>query len=137
MLPDQQCFEPLADLFSSHRLSTIINANRIIVIKDGSIVEQGSHEELIRAKGKYADLWAKQVFLKPRVAEMVGDQVVAEGSKTLSVVNDLTVELTESELAKAREPTTPTTPRDSTMPKLVGDDKGSGTAGHVREVHTS
>ena len=40
----------------AHRLSTIKNANRIIVLKEGEIVEQGSHKELINASGEYAKL---------------------------------------------------------------------------------
>jgi len=40
----------------AHRLSTIKNADRIIVLKEGEIVEQGSHRELINASGEYAKL---------------------------------------------------------------------------------
>ena len=40
----------------AHRLSTIKNADRIIVLKEGEIVEQGSHKELINASGEYAKL---------------------------------------------------------------------------------
>lgn len=47
----------------AHRLSTIRNADRIIVIADGQIVEQGSHEELITHDGRYADLY-KQHFVE-------------------------------------------------------------------------
>jgi ABC-type dipeptide/oligopeptide/nickel transport system ATPase component len=42
-----------------------MNADRIIVVEHGQIVEQGAHTELIVANGRYADLWSKQVFLKP------------------------------------------------------------------------
>lgn len=45
----------------AHRLSTIINADRILVVNDGEILEDGTHESLISAGGKYADLWSKQV----------------------------------------------------------------------------
>lgn len=38
-----------------------MNADRIIVVDDGSILEQGTHDKLIAAGGKYAELWSKQV----------------------------------------------------------------------------
>jgi ATP-binding cassette subfamily B protein len=41
----------------AHRLSTIKNADRIIVIKEGEIIEQGSHDSLIAAGGHYAELY--------------------------------------------------------------------------------
>lgn len=44
----------------AHRLSTIKDANLILVMKDGDIVEQGTHEELLEANGFYADLYNSQ-----------------------------------------------------------------------------
>ena len=44
----------------AHRLSTIKNADMILVINDGNIIEQGSHEELLKKKGFYADLYNSQ-----------------------------------------------------------------------------
>lgn len=44
----------------AHRLSTIRDADLILVMKDGDIVEQGSHEELLAQKGFYADLYNSQ-----------------------------------------------------------------------------
>ena len=44
----------------AHRLSTIQNADRIIVLKEGKIIEQGSHRELINASGEYAKLNQQQ-----------------------------------------------------------------------------
>ena len=44
----------------AHRLSTIANANTILVMENGTIVESGSHQELLNLKGKYLDLWQKQ-----------------------------------------------------------------------------
>lgn len=44
----------------AHRLSTIENADKIIVIKEGEIIEEGSHQELLRQKGFYHDLYYSQ-----------------------------------------------------------------------------
>ena len=44
----------------AHRLSTIENADNILVIRDGNIVEQGRHEDLMKKKGFYAALYAAQ-----------------------------------------------------------------------------
>ena len=44
----------------AHRLSTIQNADLILVMKDGSIIEQGNHEELLDRKGFYAELYNSQ-----------------------------------------------------------------------------
>lgn len=49
-------------LVIAHRLSTVHHADQIIVLDSGSIVEKGRHEELISAKGAYADLYNRQVF---------------------------------------------------------------------------
>lgn len=44
----------------AHRLSTIRRADQILVIEDGSIVERGTHDELIAAEGRYATLYNTQ-----------------------------------------------------------------------------
>ncbi len=44
----------------AHRLSTIRDADLILVMKDGDIIEQGNHEELLARKGFYADLYNSQ-----------------------------------------------------------------------------
>ena len=44
----------------AHRLSTIRNADVILVVKDGKIIEQGTHKELLAQKGYYHDLYYKQ-----------------------------------------------------------------------------
>ncbi|KNF09005.1 ABC-type multidrug transport system, ATPase and permease component [Gottschalkia purinilytica] len=41
----------------AHTLSIIKNADKILVVKDGKISEEGNHEELIRKKGKYYSMW--------------------------------------------------------------------------------
>ncbi|MEK4043585.1 ABC transporter ATP-binding protein [Paenibacillus sp. FSL H8-0048] len=47
-------------LFISHRLASARFADRILVLQDGAIVEDGTHEHLISQKGMYANLWSKQ-----------------------------------------------------------------------------
>lgn len=44
----------------AHRLSTVINADLIMVLKDGQIAERGRHEELLAKGGLYSDMWLKQ-----------------------------------------------------------------------------
>lgn len=44
----------------AHRLSTIAGLDRIVVLRDGKIVEQGSHKELLDKNGEYAKLWSRQ-----------------------------------------------------------------------------
>ena len=47
-------------LVIAHRLSTIIHADVILVLRDGQLVEKGTHAELIAADGLYASLWSRQ-----------------------------------------------------------------------------
>lgn len=46
----------------SHRISTVKNADNIIVLKNGIIVENGKHDQLVKLKGIYADLFTKQLL---------------------------------------------------------------------------
>ena len=47
-------------LIIAHRLSTVADADRIVVLDDGRIVEQGSHADLLEKDGRYAGLWYRQ-----------------------------------------------------------------------------
>ena len=47
----------------AHRLSTIKNADLILVMKEGNIIEQGNHEELMQKNGAYAELYNSQFDL--------------------------------------------------------------------------
>jgi len=45
----------------AHRLSTVVDADSILVLKDGQVVESGRHAELVALEGEYAQLWAMQL----------------------------------------------------------------------------
>jgi len=47
-------------LVIAHRLSTVVDANLIIVLEDGQIVQQGTHDALLLQGGRYSELWAMQ-----------------------------------------------------------------------------
>ncbi|NRZ58930.1 ABC-type multidrug transport system fused ATPase/permease subunit [Clostridium beijerinckii] len=57
----QKAFEKLTKgktvLMIAHRLSTICGADKILVLSDGKVKEQGKHEELLKAEGIYAHMW--------------------------------------------------------------------------------
>lgn len=55
-----QLMEGRTSFVIAHRLSTIRNADLILVMKDGNIIEQGNHEQLLMKKGFYADLYQSQ-----------------------------------------------------------------------------
>ncbi len=46
----------------SHRISTVKNADTIFYLQDGSLTEKGTHSELIKQKGRYADMYSKQLI---------------------------------------------------------------------------
>ena len=54
LMKDKTCF------VIAHRLSTIQNADTILVVQHGDIVEQGTHEQLMRQGGIYANLYRSQ-----------------------------------------------------------------------------
>ena len=47
-------------LVIAHRLSTVVDADRIVVIERGAVVEEGTHQSLLEANGQYAELWRIQ-----------------------------------------------------------------------------
>ena len=55
----------------AHRLSTIRTADRILVIQNGEVIEEGSHRELIALRGHYYDLYTNQ-FRNEKEADILG-----------------------------------------------------------------
>ena len=49
-----------SSLVIAHRLSTVVDADRILVLDKGEIIEQGDHQGLLAAEGHYAQLWELQ-----------------------------------------------------------------------------
>ena len=48
-------------LVIAHRLGTIRNADQILVLKEGVVAEQGTHDELLQKNGVYAEMWNMQL----------------------------------------------------------------------------
>lgn len=65
-------------IYCAHRLSSIINVDKIHVLKNGSVVEQGTHSELMKRDSEYKNMWRN--YLR----EGTIDDVVEEGSQTES-----------------------------------------------------
>lgn len=55
-------------LIATHRLTSVMNADLILVLKDGQIVERGTHDQLLAGNGWYADMWQRQE-LEAKVGE--------------------------------------------------------------------
>ena len=70
----------------AHRLSTVKNADLIIVIKDGSVLEHGPPAELLATKGKYYTLWMKQMGIVENPPETQGNKIAQVGAVSLPLV---------------------------------------------------
>ncbi len=56
-------------LVIAHRLSTVVDADQIVVLDQGRVAERGTHAQLLRANGLYAEMWARQQSEKDEEAE--------------------------------------------------------------------
>ncbi|WP_242125824.1 ABC transporter ATP-binding protein/permease [Sphingobium sp. Sx8-8] len=65
-------------LIVAHRLSTVVDADEIIVLEQGRIVERGRHADLVRANGLYAAMWARQAAERDDMASEPGIDDVFE-----------------------------------------------------------
>ena len=57
--PLQRLLQGRTSFVIAHRLSTVRDADRILVLDDGRLVEQGTHEELLEMQGLYYQLWSR------------------------------------------------------------------------------
>lgn len=82
-----------------------MRADRILVMKDGCIIEDGSHDDLIRLGGKYHDLWAKQILSTHTMKPLESGSRSPHKDK-VDIVNDLELEsngLTHSKTEETAE----------------------------------
>lgn len=91
----------------THRLSTVMNCDRIFVLKEGRMVEQGTHDELLQNNGVYAELWNKQSGFT--ISEQ-GDEahVTPERLRRIPILSKLSTSLLEElseDLVTDRVPT--------------------------------
>lgn len=63
-------------IISSHRLSGVMNADQILVVDDGRVVERGTHDELLALNGWYAEMWRRQ-----QLAAQLGVGGAEDGAK--------------------------------------------------------
>lgn len=73
--------ESRTTMIVAHRLSTIVDANIIVVMHLGQVVEQGSHTELLEKDGLYAELWNKQLTSGVNTASSMTDLASAGGTQ--------------------------------------------------------
>ena len=57
----------ITTIIVSHRISSIKNTNNIIVLKNGKIIQEGNHDQLINQKGYYKQLYNKQIIEKESI----------------------------------------------------------------------
>lgn len=51
-------------IFIAHRLRTVVEADLIIVLREGEVIEQGTHYELMKLRGLYYSMWQQQASLE-------------------------------------------------------------------------
>ena len=105
-----------------------MNADRIIVVENGEILEQGNHDELIVAGGRYADLWSKQVFVRSK------DEDKNASAGQAGFVNDLSSEQTRTELSKVNKPAAATDGQAESSRSKASGEEANVTPTHKQEV---
>ena len=75
----------------AHNLSTVMDADITMVIGNGTILERGSPKQLLKAKGRYFELWSKQMGIKQNI--MDSEPIASESSRSNSTVNHCSEDL--------------------------------------------
>ena len=60
-------FKNSTKIIIAHRLTTIRNSDKIVVMSKGKIIEQGKHSNLLKNKGLYYEMWNKQKEIKKEI----------------------------------------------------------------------
>jgi hypothetical protein len=81
-----------------------MRADRIMVVKDGAIIEDGSHSELLKLKGKYHKLWTSQFLSNPDESDTAVESLNSDSTSCVigsgKIVNDLDPETKKAEISK-------------------------------------
>lgn len=103
----QKSFRRLAEgrtmVIIAHRLSTIVGADQILVLNHGTVVESGTHDELIALGQKYASMWRKQSRAQKAAAEAAELRTRAKKALEEAEADSASVSEEEVEQAKRRE----------------------------------
>lgn len=87
-------------LIIAHRLSTVVDADQILVLSGGTIVEAGTHSELLQLGNKYARMWRKQSRAQQAQAE--AEELRAQAKKVLEGAQADSASVSEDEVEKAK-----------------------------------
>lgn len=87
-------------LIIAHRLSTIVEADQILVLSGGTVVESGTHAELIEKDGKYASMWRKQSRAQKAAAE--AEELRTRARKAMEAAELDSASVSEDEIDRAR-----------------------------------